>query len=43
MQLINSSIVFKTGVPEFLTRPTYNYNGLCTFNKFVVQKYELVL
>ena len=45
MQLFNSSrpIVFKKCVPEFLTRPTYNLNGLCTFNKLVVQKYESVL
>jgi len=43
MQLINSSIVFKTCVPELLTRPTFNVDGLCTFNKLVVQKYELVL
>jgi len=43
MQLINSNIVFKTCVPEFLTRPTFNFDGLCTFNKLVVQKYELVL
>jgi len=39
MQLIdNSSIVLKTRVPDFLTRPTFNSDGLCTFNKLVVQK-----
>jgi len=43
MQLINSSIVFKTCVPEFLTRSTFNFDDLCTFKKLVVQKYESVL
>jgi len=43
MQLNNSSIVFKTGVPEFLTRPSFNFDDLCMFNKLVVQKYELDL
>jgi len=33
MQLNNSSIVLKTCVSEFLTRPTFNFDGLCTFNK----------
>jgi len=27
MQLDNSSIVLKTRVPEFLTRPTFNFDG----------------
>ena len=43
MQLNNSSIVFKTCVPEFLTRPTINFDGLCSFNELFVQNYELVL
>ena len=43
MQLKNSSIVFITCGPEFLTRPTFNVDGLCTFYKLVVQKLELVL
>jgi len=43
MQLINSSIVVKKCVLEFLTRPTYIFDGLCTFNKLDVQKYESVL
>jgi len=38
MQLNNSSIDLKTCVPEFLTRPTFNFDGLCTFNKLLVQK-----
>jgi len=43
MQLNNSSIVFKTCVPEFLTRPSFNFDDLCMFNKLVVQKYKLDL
>ena len=43
MQLNNSSIVSKTCVPKFLTRPAFKFGGLCTFNKVVVQKLELVL
>jgi len=38
MQLNNSSIVLKACVPEFLTQPTLNFDGLCTFNKLVAQK-----
>jgi len=31
--------------PEFLTRPTFDFDGSCPFNKvnFVVQKIECVL
>jgi len=43
MQLNNSSIVFKTYVPELLTRPSFNFDDLCMFNKLIVQKYELDL
>ena len=33
MQLSNSSIVLKTCIPESLTRPTFSFDGLCTFKE----------